>query len=105
MTIDFISFFLILIISLYIPLAFSFSINSIYPNSVYFEICIDVWFLFEIFMNFFTAYYDRGYLIVNKKEIAIKYAKSWFFLDLLSSFPYSFFSLAEHSTSGFDVAE
>ncbi len=30
----------------------------------------------------------RGLLIIKRKEIAINYLKFWFWIDLVSSFPY-----------------
>lgn len=55
---------------------------------------IDCWFMFEIVVNFFTGFYKRGKIVMSKKKIAQEYIKSWFLLDLLSSIPFSFFSLA-----------
>jgi hypothetical protein len=51
---------------------------------------IDLWFLFEIVINFFTAYYEKGCLVIDHKKIALNYAKTWFALDIISSFPISF---------------
>jgi len=36
-----------------------------------------------------TAYYDSDNVIVtNPSKIALRYLKSWFFIDFFSSFPY-----------------
>ena len=37
-----------------------------------------------------TGYYSNGVLIMNRKAIIIAYLKSWFILDFLSTFPYTY---------------
>jgi hypothetical protein len=55
------------------------------------DIYFDVIFLTDIVINFNTATYQKGVLIYNRKIIFLNYIKLWFWLDLLSSFPYSVF--------------
>lgn len=43
----------------------------------------------DILVNFNTGFYKKGYLVMKRKEIIKNYVKTWFFLDLLASFPYS----------------
>ena len=64
----------------------------------YFETIIDVSFMIDIIVNFNTGFYKKGYLVMKRKEIIKNYMKTWFFLDLLASFPYSWI-LGETSTS------
>jgi len=54
-----------------------------------FEIIQDVFFLLDILVNFNTGYVHDGILVLNRKEISWNYMKNWFFIDLLSSFPYA----------------
>ena len=51
---------------------------------------IDGSFFFDIIFTFFTAYFDevKLVLIYDKKVIAKKYLKFWFWLDLLSIIPF-----------------
>jgi hypothetical protein len=56
---------------------------------MYFEIFSDIWFLLETLLNFFTPFYSKGVLVIDKKSIAMHYIKSWFILDIVTSFPYS----------------
>lgn len=70
--------------------AFDITTNSLSYRIL--ELLIDSWFLFEIFVNFFTGYYEKGYLVMLKKKIALNYLKTWFFIDLLSSIPFSYFT-------------
>lgn len=82
--------FFIFLISLYIPFVFTFNIITSSGPLRYFEFFIDIWFLFELIINFLTGYHNKGVLIVNRKLIALNYIKTWFTTDLISSFPYSF---------------
>ena len=60
---------------------------------------IDVSFLIDIIVTFFTAYYDEKAMnkVTDKKVIAKGYLKFWFWLDLLSIIP---FDQILKSTSG-----
>ncbi len=73
--VDFVSFCIILWISLYIPFVFTFDIDTSTGYSKYLEMCIDLWFLSEMVLNFFTGYYEKGILILDKKRIAKTYLK------------------------------
>lgn len=53
-----------------------------------FELVVDGFFLFDIVLNFRTAYFnDDRVLIINPRKIFWRYAKSWFLFDLTSSIP------------------
>ena len=39
--------------------------------------------------NFNTGFYEKGALVMQRKHIVINYLKTWFMIDLLASFPYS----------------
>ena len=45
-------------------------------------------FVFDIFLNFNTAYNFEGDLIRDRRLIAIKYLKGWFWPDVISAFPF-----------------
>ena len=52
---------------------------------------IDATFLADIIVTFFTAYMDDhrlGHMITDRKVIAKKYIKFWFWLDLISIVPF-----------------
>ena len=46
-------------------------------------------FLFDILINFNTAIFKKGLLINDRKVIIKNYLKLWFWIDLVSSFPYT----------------
>lgn len=88
--VDLISFFLIMAISIYIPFIFAFEIDTNSGLILYFEFILDIWFMLELLLNFFTAYYEKGVLITDRKKIVKRYLKTWFMVDLCSSVPFSF---------------
>ena len=47
-----------------------------------------IMFLLDILVNFHTAYYFDGNIVFESKSIALNYLRTWFFFDLLASFPY-----------------
>lgn len=57
-----------------------------------FDIISELLFLIDIVVNFFTAYERSDFsLNINHKFIALKYLKGWFWIDLASALPLSFF--------------
>ncbi len=59
-----------------------------------FNVAVDVFFLCDILVSFNTKCYayggaDAGVLIEDRREVAIHYLKSWFFVDLSTSLPLS----------------
>ena len=56
------------------------------------EYYIDFSFLVDMFIIANSAFYNAEFQIVeDRKEIGIDYLKSWFFIDLLSIFPFEWF--------------
>ncbi len=53
------------------------------------EWCVDALFMFDLIVNFISAYEDRDKNIeVRMKLIALSYIKSWFFLDIAACIPF-----------------
>ena len=52
------------------------------------EYFVQAFFVADIFLNFNTAYYQLGTLVVNRRKIAKQYLQAWFWLDLAATFPY-----------------
>ena len=50
---------------------------------------VNISFIADTVLHFFTAVETESALLTNRKEIARRYLKSWFFLDLLTCFPYT----------------
>jgi len=62
-----------------------------------FETIIDVSFMIDVIVTFNTGFYKKGYLVMKRKEIIKNYIKTWFILDILASFPYSWVFKQEES--------
>lgn len=69
--------------------AFDLDSSSI-PFLKRYEIFLDFWFLTEIALNFITGYFDKGILVMDRKLIFLSYMRTWFWLDIFSSIPFSF---------------
>ncbi|GMH86577.1 hypothetical protein TrST_g13891 [Triparma strigata] len=72
------------------PWRISFEQDTIYPDFAFFlELFIDVTFLVDMIISFFTGFYTpEGRFIADRKIIGIRYLKSWFTVDFLSTFPF-----------------
>ena len=74
---------LLIITALYYPFRFAFWDNVDFGYIIT-EYVIDIIFVIDIILNFFTAFYNNNYeLISDKKKIAKHYLK-WFFFDLIA---------------------
>jgi hypothetical protein len=75
---------------------------------VVFDTLIDCFFLLDIcklpfiiifiVINFNTGFYRKGVVVMKRRDIIFNYLKTWFWLDLLASFPYNWvFNLDEQA--------
>ena len=75
------------------PIDFAFKVYKIldfYSKSVLMDFFIDFYYIIDLFIGFFTAYFDFDeQLISNNRIIIIHYFKTWFVLDLISGIPYN----------------
>ena len=58
---------------------------------------IDVFFWFDIFLNFRTGYIEYGDVVLDRKRIAKKYLFTWFIVDLISLIPFELFAATDDS--------
>lgn len=67
---------------------------------------IDISFLIDIVLTFFTAIYDytNRQMVQDKRQIAKQYIKTWFFIDVISIFPFDLL-LSERSGAVVGVAK
>ena len=63
---------------------------------------MDTWFLFEIFVNFMTAYYQKTNLVTDKRKIFLNYLRNGLIMDLISSIPFSYIDVIERTIEGED---
>ena len=79
---------LLILVCLIIPIRLAFS-NDETTSWLMFYVITDLLFLTDIILTFFSAVSDDKlvYEITNKKEIARKYLKGWFWIDFVSILP------------------
>ena len=58
------------------------------PGFIVFELLIDLCFIADIILTFFTAYEKNGIIEVRHKQLAITYLKGWFWIDFISTIPF-----------------
>ena len=77
---------LLLYTAIYIPIKVSF-IEESYTAVFVFELLVDILFLTDVVLTFFTAFYKKNELIIDKTEIMKNYMSGWFLIDLTTSIP------------------
>jgi len=71
---------------LQIPLALSFNIDT--PTLTLIDYIINGCFILDILIQFNTAIYINGKLQLSRIQVSKQYLQCWFWVDLISSFPY-----------------
>lgn len=56
---------------------------------IIFDTIIDCFFMLDILIHFNTGFYRKGVVVMKRRDIIFNYLKTWFWLDLLASFPYN----------------
>lgn len=69
-----------------IPYIIAFEVENLFVWNI-FDTIMTIFFICDIFINFNTAFYKGGVIVTSKKQISIRYLKSWFFFDLVATFP------------------
>lgn len=80
---------LVLYVALVVPFRLSLDLED-NTGLMVFNIIMDLCFLVDIILTFFTTYYDdkEGRRIKTHKEIAYKYLTAYFLIDVISIFPF-----------------
>jgi hyperpolarization activated cyclic nucleotide-gated potassium channel 1 len=64
------------------------------------DIVIDFFFLIDLALNFNLAYFDEeGRLVKDRRQVVVNYIRTWFFLDAISSFPFSLIEVFSNQDS------
>lgn len=85
----------------YIPYRLAFPDGVDLTFDITFEsLCVSV-FCIDILLHFNTARFDeiRSILVVDRTVLALHYLKFWFWIDLLTSFPFDLIALAAGASS------
>lgn len=85
---------------LLVPLRLAFEIDD---NVVFdtLDYIINICFMADIILNFNTGYYYKGLLIMDRKKIIKNYVSAWFWIDIISTFPYDWVYSEDDSDTGF----
>lgn len=91
---------LLLILFLAITVPYRIPFEDTTPDEwVMLDITIDSIFLFDVVLNFFTAFEDEnGELVIERRRIAKNYIKTWFAVDMMSSIPITL--IQKYTSSG-----
>lgn len=79
---------LLIYTALFVPYFVCFNIDRSDSASMVIDLIIDFSFFVEILVTFFTAIKEGDRLIVDRVKIAKNYLKGWFFIDILTTFPF-----------------
>ncbi|GMH85024.1 hypothetical protein TL16_g10099 [Triparma laevis f. inornata] len=73
---------------------FSIGFDAWYPNSTMkgFNNLIDVWFAFDVALNFRTGFVDHGVMVMDQRKIAKNYLRTYFIVDFIASVPWEYFT-------------
>eukprot|EP01043_Picozoa_sp_COSAG02_P026946 COSAG02_NODE_1567_length_11900_cov_6.050250_11_plen_848_part_00 len=95
---DLVQVFLLLYLLIVLPVRLSFGIDVPFNSfGFWFDVCVDVYFFCDIFINFRTAFYDqRGVLVINQAELTRNYLRSWFLIDFGTCIPISYIMMVLH---------
>eukprot|EP00899_Mesostigma_viride_P003418 jgi/Mesvir1/13077/Mv06063-RA.1 len=81
---------LLLYVAIFLPFDVAFLGNHTHMSAIFILTCIiDIFFLMDIIVNFFLAYYSEKHhvWITSHKRIACRYLRGWFLVDLISCMP------------------
>ena len=79
--------FILLVSAIYIPIIICF-FTEITPFQQNFNVFIDLLFVTDFVLNFFTAYDEKGRLVTDMAKIRKNYLLGWAFVDAFTMFPY-----------------
>jgi len=96
---DITSMFAIIYQSIVIPYRLCFNDDAT-GGALVFETIIDCIFLIDIAISFNTGFYQKGYLVMKRKDIVLSYIKTWFLVDLIASFPYNWLPIQSSDSNG-----
>lgn len=86
---DILQIALILLISIIVPFNLSFGVQT---GFIEIFVIIEILVFLDLVINANCGFFEKGMLIMQRKLIIIRYLKSWFLIDFLSSLPaYSLF--------------
>jgi len=97
--------FLLMYTAIIIPFRTAFEEPIYWDFWTSFEFILDFCFLTDMLVTLCSSYYrdDTGELVQNRKEITLAYMRSWFLVDLVSSFPFSLLDVLSSDSSSYNT--
>jgi potassium voltage-gated channel Eag-related subfamily H protein 7 len=88
---DLVIMLLLIYTALFTPYEVAFLDLSMADGLFWVSFCVDLLFLKDIILHFFLAFDDAhdSTLVISLHDIGLHYLKGWFFLDLISIFPFT----------------
>ena len=83
----FIIYIILLVSAIYVPIVICFFPLISKPQE-FTNLFIDFCFAVDIYLNFNTAFYEKGRLNDERKQIWIRYMKTYFLIDFFTMLPY-----------------
>lgn len=91
---------LVILLCIYTAILVPYNITFQSEGFLVLDVIIDVIFFFDIVLNFRTTYAtDSGKLVVDQKNIALLYLKTWFFIDFISFLPLEIYFYGDEGNS------
>lgn len=83
----------IVLVTIFVSFSIPYSLSFFDDFSIEIYYCTSAAFSFDILLSFNTSYYQESDLIEYRSKIASNYIKNYFFIDLISAFPFEAFIL------------
>lgn len=93
---DFLILLLVLLYACNVPLEVGFDVQMFSDNV---EAFFNMLFIFDIVLNFRTAYKYRGIIVYDWKKIGSNYLRLWFWIDLIAIIPLDIFFANTNATN------
>jgi len=90
---------LILYYAVAVPIRVGFDIEPPTNAFSFLEIIFNLCFIADMVLNFVTAQRVKGVLVTDHKRIALIYLQSWFWIDLVASFPFDIINTSHEEGS------
>ena len=97
---DIVQVVLLLYVLIVVPLRVAFDVSVAFGGpGFWFDVCVDVYFIVDIAVNFRTAFFDtRGVIVIDNFTIAKNYLRTWFIVDAVTCLPISYIMMVIHGT-------
>lgn len=87
---DFIAMMFIIYQAMLIPYRYCFKARA-FGIYKFIDRFMDLFFIVDLFLNFFTGYYKKGNLVMKRGPIMRRYLRTWFIFDFIATIPYTWF--------------